>query len=260
MKKKKAKHGPNDHSPVGASSRYRYKMCPGSVRESAKHPNISSKDADEGTRAHEWVANFIEQLKRGKEPDFSRCPEERGMRAAVKVAVDFVDNQMGNHPEVWVELPIGAPDIDEDAWGTADVILYHEKIKQLCVYDYKHGVGVFVPVENNLQLITYAIYAIKTLGLDVEEIEVGIIQPRIEFEDAIRTWTFNIDELPEMEFDLYNDIQATKKKNAPLVSGPHCNSTFCNARAKCPVLLEESNKTAAALFSSPNKDVISSQE
>lgn len=248
-KRKPKKRKPGEHSPVGASSRYRYSKCPGSVRECAKVPHKTSSYAEEGTEAHEYLANFVEQLKRGQTPDFSIVPTANGMRDAIEQAVEWIDSQMGNKPQVWVELPMSAEDIDEDAWGTGDVVIYHSEIKLLQTIDYKHGAGVFVEAEKNLQNASYIIYAIKTLGLDVEQIEGVILQPRYpdEHGEIARVWKIDASELPAMEFDLYNDIQATKMPNAPLVAGKHCQ--FCDASAVCPQLKNERNRAAVEIFS-----------
>lgn len=148
------------------------------------------------------------------------------------------------------EMKIHLKTIHEDLYGTLDIGV-DDWPKKLRVYDYKHGSGQAVEVENNRQLIYYALGAIFHFHSDkleimdwggvYQEVEIGILQPRKDHIDGpFRTWIVPPNVLNDFAKELELRAQATTIPNAPLVAGTHCR--WCPAKAICGAMY---NKTLA---------------
>ncbi len=228
-----------EHSPLGGSTLKRWSSCPGSIRLSRGIPNRSSAYADEGTRAHEVAAEYLNQKRWS-------INAKKDVIDAVSVYTDAINaDWKGVDGFRWVEHKFSLEEIHDNLYGTADCVIYDSKKKLLRVYDYKHGQGTIVEVvedgEPNLQLLYYALGAAITLNLSVDELEVIIVQPRASHPDGpIRR--AKVDGLYLLEFaaNLKTWALATQDPQAPLKSGGHCK--FCPAAHSCPEL----NKTAVS--------------
>jgi len=251
MPKKKDKSA-DEHSPIGASSMYRWSACPGSVRLSKGLESKSSKDAIEGTRAHGYAADIL--TGKLKVTDKTLFP---GLSAssidAVKVYVEYVDSQLGNRPIVWIEKSFDLSAIYPGCYGTGDTTLYHEEVKLLQVIDYKNGKGIPVEVWGNKQLRYYGLGAYLALKdkYDIEEVELVIVQPRCNHDDGpIRKEKISAFELIEFAEELRSAAEATAKPNAPLVPAQnksgHCR--FCPALPICPAVKNKAQALAKREF------------
>lgn len=250
------------HSILGASSMYRWSACPGSVRECRDIPNPSSKYADEGNRAHELAAAML----LGQPPPFEPEPE---MLTAVQVYIDTVMNDYlyrhvgrKNTPNgVLLSLPSGTEDrlfiehrfdlssIHRGCFGTADAVTWHPIPKMLTVYDYKHGAGHIVEVENNSQLMYYALGALVTLGFPAETVEIVVVQPRAKHKKGVvRRWRLTPYDLLDFAGDLVIAAKRTEELDAPLNEGKWC--WFCPARLQgCPLKSKAALAKAVEEFS-----------
>lgn len=231
------------HSPIGASSMYRWESCPGSVALSKGIEHEPSEWAKEGTLAHELAAARL-----SRQPD-PFIPDEE-MSEAVDFYVDTVMNDIfteGLAVTKLVEHGFDLSEIYEGLWGTADCVVYFEKKKLLRVYDYKHGKGLSVEVEANSQLLYYGLGALLTCGFAPEKIELVIVQPRCDHPTGfVRRWEFDSFELLEFAGRLKEAAIKTEDPNAPLVSGDHCR--FCPASGICPQIKKEANEVASISF------------
>ena len=94
------------HSPIGASSMYRWAECPGSVALSEGIVSESSAYAEEGTEAHELGATWLKG--NGKTPE---CDDD-DMLDNVRIYVDYVFGLLGSRCKLFVEhgfdLAVGA--------------------------------------------------------------------------------------------------------------------------------------------------------
>lgn len=248
------------HSKIGASSYYRWKACPGSVRLSEGVPNQSSPYAQEGTVAHDLAAEMLEDFffKKGKPlipPQYSAENME-----AIKVYIDYVKSEAKNgfcnasEGHILIEQRFQLESIHPDLFGTSDCTLYFPREKKLKVIDYKHGAGIAVDVENNLQLQYYGLGALLSVNLPVETVELCIVQPRCDHPDGrIRNWSFNAIELLDFAADLKRDAKATEDPNAKINPGTHCR--FCPAAAAnvCPALREKALAVAKSEFGPVDK-------
>jgi len=228
------------HSKIGASSMYRWSKCPGSVRLSKDIPSISSPYAEEGTKAHELAASLLEN----KKPNFEPSDE---MLEAVQVYVDFV-KKLAKGNELWIEHKFNLSKLYDGLFGTADAVVYNKKEKTLYVVDYKHGMGVPVEVENNSQLMYYALGALMSFSLPCETVEITVVQPRCPHPDGpIRKQVIAAFDLLDFSADLVKFAEATTKEDAPLIPGDHCG--WCPAAGVCPEIHNKALAVAKEEFS-----------
>lgn len=211
------------HSKIGASSMSRWSKCPGSVRMCEGVENISSKYAEEGTRAHELAANILSRV-----PVVVEDPE---MFRAVAVYLEYIWGA-SKKADLYVEHRFDLSTLHKGLFGTADAVIYREDSKHLIVADYKHGAGVAVEVESNPQLLYYGLGALLTLGIAAETVELVVVQPRRPHKlGPVRTWTIPSIDLLDFSADLISYARATESPAAALVPGSHCR--FCPAKSSC---------------------------
>jgi hypothetical protein len=120
-------------------------------------------------------------------------------------------------------------------------------MKRLRVIDYKHGAGIPVEVENNPQLMYYALGAIQHVctkhkidylsvlgwGSVFKEVEIVVFQPRCRHKAGImRKWVVPAKTLDAFAVELAKAAAATRAKDAPFKTGDHCR--FCPALGICP--------------------------
>ena len=218
------------HSPIGASSMYRWAECPGSVALSEGIVSESSAYAEEGTEAHELAATWLKGT--GKTPE---CDDDE-MLDNVRIYVDYVFGLLGSRCKLFVEHGFDLSDVYPGAYGTNDAAVYDGVNKILHVIDLKYGAGIYVSARNNPQLRYYALGALLELqkeGHEVETVVMTIVQPRCTtIEGAARSETIDAVDLMEFAADLVMYAKRTAEPNAPLKAGDHCR--FCPAIIKCP--------------------------
>ncbi len=217
------------HSVLGASSMYRWSVCPGSVRESAGKASPHSAYADEGTAAHALAARWLTT----GEP---RIPDD-ATRAAVRVYVEWVQQQV-RPPQctegdlLFVEHRFDLSAVHPGCFGTADAVIWKPQQRRLVVVDLKFGQGIYVSPVNNPQLNYYALGVLVDPPdpsiKNVKTVDLVIIQPRYDaVEGPIRVHTMAALDLYDFRVDLQDFARATEDPGAPLVPGEHCR--FCPA-------------------------------
>lgn len=249
------------HSKIGASSMYRWKACPGSVQLSkfSTKPS-SSPHAILGTIAHEVAAFYLTK-------GFWPLPDTFGltiseldiMVKAVSVYTDYIkrikDTEPGN--KFHVEHTFNMESVYPGAFGTADFVSYNPDSKHLKVIDYKHGKGLVVEVENNLQLLYYALGAIVTLNYPFQAVELLVVQPRaFHPKGVVRNWIIGIEEILDFKATLIEAAKLTEGKDPKFEAGEHC--FFCPAIELCPkktaAKAAKRAKVMKPLFNDPRKD------
>lgn len=232
------------HSPLGASGMHRWSKCPGSIRLSETVEKRSSSYAEEGTEAHA----FAEKWLRTK-----ACPNDwpdEEMRDAVKVYADAVESDFktcSEGSELLVEQRFDLSRVYPGCYGTADAVLYDKERKLLRVYDYKHGAGIGVEVNDNPQLLYYGLGALLSTGYPCDEVELVIVQPRCPHpEGPVRRSRIKAIDLIDFAADLVDYAKATEDPNAPLVPGDHCR--FCPASGVCPAVHRVAQEKAKQQF------------
>ncbi len=242
------------HSSIGASSMHRWSNCPGSVQLSRGIESVSSKYAEEGTLAHSYAAYFLEHQCF---PPNESIDEEMADAILIYTNEVFKDKKSLDtsfHGNLFlIEHGFSLTSIHPDAFGTSDCVIYDVKKKKLIVYDYKHGAGLKVEVEDNEQLMYYALGALLSIDALVHTVELKIVQPRCPHDDGpIRSWTFDAFNLLEFQARLSKAIEATQKPNAFLSPGDWCR--FCPANGICPELASKSLVIAQKMFAVPAED------
>jgi hypothetical protein len=256
------------HSRIGASSYSRWSKihggCPGSVRLSAGLKSAESEYAKEGTLAHEIAATILENYFFGRSKPMRAITElPLDMMPAVKEYVDFIKSQAlvaGADIKLGHILIEHRFDMSQSVYpglfGTSDAIVYFPRTKKLMVADYKHGAGIAVEVEDNLQLQYYALGALLSTGFPCNEVEIVVVQPRCG-DEHIHKWKFSSVHLLDFAADLASDAAATEEADAYLKPGKHCR--FCPAAAtKCEAVKDRAIALAKIEFKdigpyNPNK-------
>lgn len=241
------------HSPTGASSMHRWEACPGSIRLCKGLPNVSSAYADEGTRAHAILANFLTLGEFPKDADAETCK-------AVMVFIDavFQDERSGlakDGVKKWVEHGFDLSALHAGLYGTADYVAYYPTAKLLQVWDYKHGQGIPVEPKENEQLMYYGLGALLTLEMPegVQNVELIIGQPRREHKDGpIRRWTTTAKYLTGPFADrLVLAKKATEHPNAILKAGDHCRFCPAGRAGVCSEIHNKALRLAQNEFATP---------
>lgn len=235
------------HSPLGASSMYRWSKCPGSNKLCANIPDHTSSYAQEGTAAHEIAAQW---LKTGSPPKNMDDELAEGLGFYVDAVKDDYEGsgREGAKGTLLVEHAFDLGGVFPGCYGTADAVVWNPVSRILHVHDLKWGAGIPVEVVDNPQLKYYALGALVTLGLPAKEVEMVICQPRCPHRDGpIRRWKISSTALIDFSADLIEFAKATLKAGAPLVAGEHCR--FCKASATCPALHSKATSLAKLEFS-----------
>lgn len=231
---------PAAHSRIGASSMHRWAECPGSVKASEGMPNHSSKYAEEGTTAHDVAAKILlgqdlTKLMLVQDPDEAAFVSDEMLEAVEVYVTAFKEAARGGG--YMVEERFDLSSLHPGLFGTSDGVIYHEDTKELEVWDYKHGAGIAVDVENNPQLMYYGLGALMKTKVPCKTVKLVVCQPRLPHSDGpIRSWTLSTNDLIEFAADLIDYAKATEDPNAPRKSGDHCR--FCPAAPLCPTLHE----------------------
>ena len=247
------------HSRVGASSRKRWKNCPGSVALSVGLPNPTSKYAAEGTAAHDLAerclrkgkpaADFLGTEIKVKGTDFTFTVDEE-MAGAVQVYLDAIAAERAAQPtQLLIEHKFHLTELHDALFGTADAVLWQADSRKLSVYDYKHGAGVPVEAVDNEQAQYYAVGALLESGFPAESVEVVIVQPRCPHPDGpVRRWEVDAMEILDWAADVKAEVEATEAEDAPLVPGDHCRWCLAGGAGKCQALRDKALELAQTEF------------
>lgn len=284
---------PTLHSKLGASGAYRWLECPGSIALCEKAgEGPTSRYAAEGTAAHAvcewallnqkdpealmgWWVDGNEVLYKTQEEAEAGGHEfifevDDDMVEATRVYFKYVSEVyeafeiMGEDPEMFVEKGFDLSFISPGMFGTNDSCVFSPG-RTLTVVDYKHGAGKVVEVENNSQLLYYALGALRELCWEPQDggwnertmpdtVTIVVVQPRALHPDGpVREWTVSSDyiihDFAEM---LKAGAEATKKPNADRRAGNWCQ--FCSAKVICPEYEEMVTTPMALAFTEDDFD------
>jgi hypothetical protein len=250
------------HARLAPSSSHRWLTCPGSVEQSAGIPNRTTPAAEHGTALHilsqmrlegfaEWeTLNAIEIDDQGStEPGAKKLvpitDEDRGW---VRQNTDWVTKTTeGGSVEYEVRvnpgIHFGVPD---DLFGTCDVLI--DKPHELVVADYKYGSG-HVEVEENPQLLLYAIGAAERYGWRHPAYRLVILQPRTGTGEA-REWLITRLELMRWADEFRPRVIAATRHNAALVTSDE-GCRWCPAAGRCVELQARNLDLAMRQFADP---------
>ncbi len=287
------------HAKLSASSSKRWLSCPASVPLSEGIIRTTSKFAAEGTAAHalgeyclkndfldpyECIGFTAEQLGE----DFADYVVDEDMAFYLRIYVDTIKNDhlisFGGEAEIGVETQVHLKHLETEVsgplFGTNDCSMV-VPFSRLGVYDLKYGKGVEVMAEDNTQGLYYCLGAWIAADRTPDEIEVVIIQPRLDDYNArVKRWEFSSDVLEAYEqtliqgiddvrqateivkwaADEYNcdfaDIDASEQLNIlkGLLAASEDACKFCPIKATCPKIFEDTMSIAMADFE-PEEEV-----
>lgn len=168
----------------------------------------------------------------------------RDMQAAVEVYVDYVRGLVRPGSQLHVEVRVV---IDEDVWGTSDIIIWHPDTRHMDVADLKGGKGVVVDADSD-QLLVYAVAAMNTMGVEPLTVTTHIVQPRAIGEGGgIRTSKFTTIDLWHWRDTVLNPgIERLQNGDTTIEAGDHCR--FCPAKGVCPEMQRKALAVAKMEF------------
>ena len=233
-------HKDRTHALLSASGASRWMNCNPSARFEDMFPDESSEFAEEGTLAHE-----ISELKLTK---YLKPMNLRTFNSKMKKLKShkLYKPEMENYTDVYVDnikellMSFDKPDTAEiekkvdfseyvpEGFGTCDFVTVDNGT--LYIRDLKYGKGVPVSAQNNPQLMLYSLGAYLEFSLfnDIENINMGIIQPRL---DIVSIFEISADELMKWaENEVKPNAEKAFKGEGDFKVG---QCTFCRAKALC---------------------------
>ena len=233
-------HKDRNHALLSASGASRWMKCNSSARLEDMFPDCSSEYAEEGTLAHE-----ISELKLTK---YLKTMSLRTFNSKMKKLKShkLYKPEMENYTDVYVdnikELLMsfdkpGTAEIEKkvdfseyvpEGFGTCDFVTVDNET--LYIRDLKYGRGVPVSAQDNPQLMLYSLGAYLEFSLfkDIENINMGIIQPRL---DIVSIFEISADKLMKWaENEVKPNAEKAFKGEGDFKVG---QCTFCRAKALC---------------------------
>lgn len=258
------------------------------MKEMFPEEEISGTAAREGTAAHA----VAEHCLRHNIPPATLLGERRDgfnidddMVSAVCVFTRYVQSRVGEDTRKAVtqgrlalETRTNPLPNREDTSGTADITIRDKETKTLEVVDYKHGRGVFVPIEGNLQIQSYllgAAIADSKQKVKYEKFLGTIVQPRhhMSHNGGVMTAEFTrkdlvshmgflqvavatVDRARKIAGDFGKNLESCAEKlyNSGMIhAGDHCQ--FCRFVGDCPAQRAIAQEAAMIAFSEEPEDI-----
>ena len=233
-------HKDRNHALLSASGASRWMKCNSSARLEDMFPDCSSEYAEEGTLAHE-----ISELKLTK---YLKTMSLRTFNSKMKKLKShkLYKPEMENYTDVYVNIikellmsfdKPGTAEIEKkvdfseyvpEGFGTCDFVTVDNET--LYIRDLKYGRGVPVSAQDNPQLMLYSLGAYLEFSLfkDIENINMGIIQPRL---DIVSIFEISADKLMKWaENEVKPNAEKAFKGEGDFKVG---QCTFCRAKALC---------------------------
>jgi hypothetical protein len=192
--------------------------CTASAWAERDYADRGSSFAEEGTRAHTWAGESLEagidaaawyeyqlnQLHAAnatvEETEKFEADHPNDMQEYVQDYIDYVLERVRQAKErnpdaiVFIEQRVDFSPWVPEGFGTGDCVIISDEV--LDVTDLKYGKGVFVGVEENVQLMLYALGAWNMFQhlFDLKRVVLNLYQPRI---GNIAQWEITVAELLE---------------------------------------------------------------
>lgn len=273
-KEKRTGKPASSHTVASPSGLYRLMRCPGSAVLCKSVPEKSSSYAEEGTLFHS-VMEYILKSKLGEQvtnkwirmyiETYSTIVLEKEaideMIDCVQDAIEWFNLNFVNANQIIAETRLPMYYSDKD-YGTADVIVLFDD--RLVIVDWKYGKGVDVSPNNNPQLISYAVSALKYLSsqhIDIrnfKEVETIIYQPRIYTGDTVKSYKYTMQELVQQSKIIKGAVDKvysiySKSANSKIVkenlSASEEACKFCPAKMICKAYAKQGTELLGDLIS-----------
>lgn len=222
-----------EHSKLSPSAASRWVLCPSSIYRCKDYPEQTSEFAEEGRLAHEVAEKA---LRSGNAPT---C-ENHEMENYVGNYVKTIRKAAKDADFVWYEEKLDLSEVlgVPEQFGTDDVIIL--KHQALEVHDLKYGKGVRVSAEENLQMICYALGALKIAELVAEIKVVKMCIHQIRLEDGYSEWQCTVEELLKFGEFLSGRAAIAATIDESNVDKFYCpgdkQCRFCPAKGECKAL------------------------
>ncbi len=232
------------HSRFSPSGAHRWMPCPGSAILEQGIQDTSSEYANEGTKAHELAAAWLN----GEVESDDALNNEMGRHIVGygRRVYDLVESDPTVQGELLVEQKLDFSEwinvAPEEGFGTADAVIL--LLDEIILIDFKYGMGVKIDAEDNPQMLLYALGALASfeqMGI-FKRVRMIIDQPRLgHVSEAVAT----VEQLKEFAARVLASvqlIQAAKNMDADsLEANGYLNPgedqcRWCKARASCPAL------------------------
>lgn len=240
-----------EHAILAPSASDRWFSCPGSVAATAGLDDPSSIYADEGTFYHEVAAQCLRDGKParfyvGEVSDCARFEVTAENADHLQTYLDTVGALEVAHFADTVDVEVKAMAYPPNVWGTCDVRLWSKG--RLDIVDLKFGAGIWVDVEDNSQLLIYAVGALRDTDRDTSDVQtigIHVVQPRCR--GKAHRWV----EVTRAELEDFEDLMKSRadeamRPNAPRLAGEWCR--FCLASGRCEAQKNAALHEAAAVF------------
>jgi hypothetical protein len=230
-------HETRKHARLSASRTDRFMQCPGSYRlESLMPYEPAGEAAAVGTAIHE----LSEIILSGKEIPIGTDPDHLSMAQGY---ANFINALVENPRKKLIEVNLdeGLKSLHPALGGTADAILVDGD--HLHVVDLKTG-RVAVDAENNKQLLTYALGAMRQFKApSTITCTMHIFQPRV----GHSKWTVSGNYLNLHGRRLLEAAELALTSDAP--TRPSVDACrYCKAKTICPSMREKVQETARSDF------------
>lgn len=231
----------DDHAPFAPSAMKRLMACPGSYAMVQRAPQMPAGEwATEGTLAHDFITKILT-----KKAKLESVPEKE-MRDYIFEYIRFLRSlekafeKNKKSIKTWSEQKVTFTD---ECWGTLDYSIIgqnQDKSWDLVIVDFKYGKGVEVDVEDNEQLLTYAVCVATSLKIAIRNAYLYIYQPRIPDRELpyerVQVSGKEIDKFAKrIDETIKRAKHVAKRKIIPddyLAGGEHCR--FCSGKTICP--------------------------
>lgn len=225
------------HAVLAASAAKRWMTCPPSARLEEAMPKTTSEYAEEGRRAHALGEIKLRGMTGDHVPGLSEKFEalfpngyDAELDECTTIYADYVfNNVFRGRPTVFIEEKVDLTEYIPAGFGTLDAGAIDEE--SLDIADYKHGKGVYVCVEENVQFMIYALGLLIRYGwiYSPKVVRMHVIQPRM---DNVAMWEIETEKLLEWaENELRPAAQLAYMGAGEFVPGEHCG--FCRAKGVC---------------------------
>lgn len=238
------------HAKLSPSAAERWMTCPGSVVLSDGMPEKSSAFAEEGTKAHALAEMLLSNTPGMMDTPF-------GMLDYVMVYVEYIRGILKEYPDAVLHIEQRVK-VNDQVYGTADVVIWIPSQKLLIVVDLKYGAGVAVEVHGNLQLKIYALATLLTFKYPATKVTATIVQPRCPHTDGpIRSVSYDVVDLLDFHADLEDAVERVGWAYVDEGNGhaiePHLQPSekgcrWCLAAPKCPALKQRAQTLAKQVF------------
>lgn len=267
--KKGGNHSERAHAVLSASSSSRWLNCTPSARLEQEYKETGNKDfANEGTLAHELaelkLMHFVENRISNEQyiQEHSKFMSHRLYKTDMEEATDkyvfYISGileklGLAGYVSTEIEAKLDLSSYVQDSFGTADFIAVAGT--ELHVIDYKHGQGVYVEVENNTQLLLYALGVYDKYRMMfpfISTITVHVVQPR---KNNIRCWSLGVEELESFGDYARKQAELAFKGEGEQQAGEWCR--WCKVK-DCKARADKNLEEAKSIFRKPQ--IMSEQE